>query len=143
MITKENIFEEAKKSNLEVFKSDLVDKVKDANGLTPLHWLAWNGVKEILDHSSVDKVKDGAGWTPLHDLASRGVKEILSHLSVDKVKDIRGDTPLYRLAMNGYLTKEDLRKKYPWYKKEIKNILTAIKEIEDTSRSIQFILEDS
>ncbi len=84
MITKDNIFYEARRCNLGVLKSNLVDKVKD------------------------------------HD----------------------GDTPLHALAYWGCLTREDLRKKYPWYKKEIKEIKEAVDEIVNTPRSIQFILED-
>ncbi len=113
MITKENIWDEARKSNLEVLKSDLVDKVKDEDGWTPLHSLANHEVKEVLDHPSVNKVKNSHGWTPLHFLAHWG-----------------------------HLTKEDLRKKYPWYKKEIKNIYKAINEIANTPDSVKFILED-
>jgi len=113
MITKENIFEEARRCNLEILKSDLVDKVKDHNGWTPLHDLAWCGVKDVLDHSSVDKVKNKYG-----------------------------DTPLHLLAWRDLLTKENLRERFPWYKKEIKDILKAVKEIVDTPDSIKFILED-
>jgi len=36
-----------------------------------------------------------------------------------------------------------LRIKYPWYKKEIKDLEEAVKEIVNTPKSIQFILEDS
>jgi len=116
MITEDNIFDEIEKKNyLEVLKSDLVDK---------------------------DKVKDKYDWTPLHLLARRGVKEVLSHPSVDKVRNDLGDTPLHFLARYRYITKKDLRKKYPWYKKEIKDILKAVNEIDDTPKSIQFILED-
>ncbi len=141
MITKENIWDEIEKKNyLEVLKSDLVDTVKDHNGWTPLHLLARYGAKEVLNHPSVDKVKDGN--TPLHELAYIGVKEILNHPSVDKVKDRYGYTPLHDLAHWNYLTKEDLRKKYPWYKKEIKDLEDAVEEILNTPKSIQFILED-
>jgi len=146
MITEKNIFEEINKGNyFEVLKSDLVDKVKDDSGKTPLQWLAWFGVKEILDHPSVDSVGTHFRQTPLHWLAYKGVKEVLSHPSVDKVKDGGGSTPLQHLAHWGHLTKKDLRKKYPWYKKEIKginDILKAVKEIVNTPKSIQFILED-
>jgi len=171
-ITKDNIWDEIeKKNNLEVLKSDLVDKIKDSYGWTPLHLLAISGVKEILSHPSVDKVKDNfgytplhrlarygvkevlnhpsvdqvkdkKGWTPLHILADRGIKEVLSHPSVDKVKTILGSTPLYCLAYWSHLTKENLRKKYPWYKKEIKDIREAVEEIVNTPTSVKFILED-
>jgi len=114
IITKENIWEETRKGNyFEVLKNNLVDKVKDDEGWTPLHWLAYDGVKDVLNHPSVDKVKDNLGRTPLHFLAYK------KHVTV-----------------------EDLRKKYPWYKKEIKNILKAVKEIVNTPDSIKFILED-
>ncbi len=143
MITKENIWCEINKRNyLEVLKSDLVDQVKDEDGWTPLHSLAWKGVKEVLSHPSVDQVKDNNGATPLHELAWNGVKEVLNHPSVDKVKDKYGNTPLHFLARVGHLAKKDLRKKYPWYKKEIKNIEEAVKEIVNTPDSIRFILED-
>jgi len=36
-----------------------------------------------------------------------------------------------------------LRKKYLWYKKEIKNIEEAVEEIVNTPKSVRFILEDS
>ncbi len=115
MITKENIFNEIVKGNyLEVLKSDLVDTVKDHDGDTPLHWLAWKGVKDVLDHPSVDKVKTNYG-----------------------------QTPLYYLAWRDLLTIEDLRKEYPWYKKEIKDIKEAVEEILNTPDSVRFILEDS
>ncbi len=112
-ITKENIFDEARRCNLEILKSDLVDKARAKNSWTPLHVLARCGVKEILDHPSVDKVKNNNDWTPLH-----------------------------LLAFKSHLTKEDLRKKYPWYKKEIKYIMKAVEEIENTPTSVRFILED-
>ncbi len=170
-ITEKNIFDEARKINLEALRSDLVDKVKYNYGWTPLHELASRGVKEILTHPSVDKIKDNWGETPLHILVRRGVKDVLNypsvskfkdkynsillrglafhlirdiinHPSVDQVKDIFGNTPLYWLVHKGHFTEENLRKKYPWYKKEIKNIHIAITEIVNTPKSIQFILED-
>jgi len=143
MITEENIWDEIKKKNyLKVLKSDLVDQVKDRSGWTPLHRLAYIAIKDILDHPSVDQVKDHNGWTPLHILAKCGVKGVLKHPSVDKVKDEYGWTPLHDLAWNGHLTKEDLRKKYFWYNKEIKDIREAVREIVNTPVSVKFILED-
>jgi len=143
MITKENIFKElAKGRYLEVLKSDLVYKVKDSYGWTPLHELAWKGVEDILHHPSIDKVKDYEGRTPLHILAYNGIIEVLDHPSINKVKDNTGMTPLHFLANGHYLTKDDLRKKYPWYKKEIKDIRKAVDEIVDTPASVKFILED-
>jgi len=142
MITKENIFKEARKNNLEVLRSDLVDQVKDEDGRTPLHRLAWNEVKEVLSHPSVDQVKDAYGQTPLHELAYKGVRAVLSHPSVDKVKDRYRRTPLHELAYRKCLTKKDLKKRFPWYKKEIKDLEEAVEEIVNTPKSIQFILED-
>jgi len=112
-ITKENILNEAWKSNLEILKNDLVDKVKNNGGETPLHALARGGVKEVLSHPSVDKVKNNKGYTPLH-----------------------------YLAWKNKITKKELKKRFPWYKKEIKNVYKAVEKIIDTPTSIQFILED-
>jgi len=143
MITKKNIFDEIKKKNyLEVLRSDLVDKVKDDSDWTPLHHLANKEVKEVLDHSSVDRVKDDAGWTPLHHLAVNGVKGVLHHPSIDKVKDHYKMTPLQFLTHSGHLTREDLKKRFPWYKKEVKNLRAAVDEIANTPDSIRFILEE-
>jgi len=75
-------------------------------------------------------------------IAYDGVKAVFDHPSVDKVKNSYDETPLYYLALNDHLTKEDLRKKYPWYKKEIKDIKEAITEIVNTPDSVRFILED-
>jgi len=142
-ITKENIWIEIKNNNyLEVLRSDLVDKVKGPCNWTPLHWLAKYGVKKVLNHPSVDIVKTSSGETPLHRLAWYGVPDVLDHSSVDQVKDRKGWTPLHALAYRKHITKEDLRKKYPWYKKEITNIEEAVREIVNTPKSIQFILED-
>ncbi len=113
-ITKENIIDEARQSNLEVLKSDLVDKFQDKYNWTPLHYFAWYGIKEVLSHPSIDKVKDDLGETPLH---------LLVHC--------------------GYLNREDLKKRFPWYKKEIRNIEKAVDEIVNTPDSVRFILEDS
>jgi len=60
-IIEENIWKETRKRNLEVLRSDLVDKARRRNSWTPLHELAMNGVKEILSHPSVDKIKDSGG----------------------------------------------------------------------------------
>jgi len=115
MITKENIWDELDKKNyLEVLKSDLVDKVKTKYGWTPLHRLAMKGVKDVLNHPSIDQVKTKYGWTPL---------KVLAHWNL--------------------ITVEDLRKEYPWYKKEIKDLEEAVDEIVDTPTSVRFILEDS
>jgi len=111
MITKENIWDETRKSNLEVLKSDLVDKFQDNYGETPLHILAKKRVKKVLKHPSVDKVKDNNNNTHLHFLAWNGIKDVLSHSSVDKVKDNSGRTPLHCLAKFGRLTEEDLNRR--------------------------------
>ncbi len=43
LITKDNIFKEADKGNLEVLSSPLVGILKDCWGQTPLHFLAKEG----------------------------------------------------------------------------------------------------
>ncbi len=143
MITEKNIFEEIRKKNyLEVLRSDLVDKVKNQHDQTPLHLLAYKGVKEVLSHPSVDIVKNNDGYTPLHFLAWTGDQDVLDHPSIDKVKDNYSMTPLHHLVHCGYLNREDLKKHFPWYKKEIRNIEKAVDEIVNTPTSVRFILED-
>jgi len=166
-----NLLSRAKKKDVSILKDSNVDKAVDSDGWTPLHELAYKGVKEVLSHPSVDKVKDRwelapiqwlaeketkktwnhpaidkikdrCGRTPLHILARNGVKDVLNHSSVDKVKDHSGETPLHWLTYRKCLTKKDLKKRFPWYKKEIKNIEEAVKEIVNTPVSVKFILED-
>jgi len=103
IITEENIYEEAKKGNLDILNSDLVDKIIGKNGGTALHYLAWKGCLEILDHPSTDKVKNLGGWTPLLILATFGKVEVLNHTSVDKIESSNsgGWSPLHALAYAG------------------------------------------
>ena len=142
-ITEENILEEAQKENLEVLKSEFVDQVKDNDGNTPLHELAWRGKVEVLIHPSVDKVKDNNGNTPLHWLAKEGKIEVLNHPSVDQVKNNYGWTPLHELAWNGKITEEYIKEKYPWFQVGKRKVdLKLITEILNTPQSIRFIKED-
>ena len=114
-ITEENILSEAEIGNLEVLKHPSVDKIKDDEGWTPLHWLALNAEVGVLDHPSVDKVRNNEGATPLHELAG-----------------------------NGKVTKKWLKEKYPWFKfKKVMMVDTElIGEILSTPQSIKFILKE-
>lgn len=118
MITSENIFEESRKGNLEVLKSDLADKFSDRD--------------------------EGWRWTPLHYLADSGKLEVLEHPSVNKVFSVMGNTPLNLLILRGKITKKFLKKKYPWFKfKEDQDInYKLLDEILKTSQSVRFILEE-
>jgi len=80
--------------------------------------------------------------TPLHTLARHGVKEVLTHLLVDKARGKNSWTPLHELAYGKHITKEDLKKRFPWYKKEIKDIEIVVDEIVNTPDSVRFILDD-
>jgi hypothetical protein len=41
--------------------------IQDNDGWTPVHWLAMNGVKEILKlPKSILMIQNKDGWTPLH-----------------------------------------------------------------------------
>ena len=92
-MTDNEIRNRAKKGDPSILSDPGVSKLKDFNGDTPLHWLAYGGVKEVLKHPDVSKVKNKYGETPLHELANRGVKEVWSHPDFDKVKDNYGETP--------------------------------------------------
>jgi hypothetical protein len=49
--------------------------IQDRAGSTPVHFLARNGVKEILKlPKELLKIKDDDGCTPIHFLANSGVK---------------------------------------------------------------------
>jgi len=46
-------------------------------------------------------IKDRNGWTPVHYLAYKGVKEVLSlDKELLKIKNDVGETPIYWLAWN-------------------------------------------
>ena len=108
----EKIFEAAKrgdKSILKLPKEKLI--IKDKYGWIPLHWLAFNKVKEILSlDKSLLKIMDDDGETPIHYLADKGVKEILK---LDKslliIKNNNGDTPIHWLARRGVEIPEELK----------------------------------
>lgn len=113
IITEDNILEESKKGNL-----------------------------AVLDHPGVSTVKDKHSWTALHHLASRGVVEIMDHPSFVLVNDWTYRTPLHLLFFKKLITKEIIKKKYPWY--SLKNDDVTQSDIDDiaaTPRSVHFIKE--
>jgi len=89
-ITKDNIFNEAWKGNLEVLKSPLSETAIDGWGRHALHYLAWS-----------EKLK-------AHNL-------ILEHPLLDKVEDLNGWTPLHYLVFSKNVSKTWLENKYPWF----------------------------
>ena len=72
----------------------------DAKGRVALHYLAIQGLAEILDHPDVSKVKDNLieGYAPIHLLAEEGVIEVLDHPDVAKIRDNFGNVPIHLLA---------------------------------------------
>ena len=134
-----DLFELAEKGDLSILNHPSVDKIKDNWEKTPLHYLADLGKVEVLQHSSVNIVKDSYGWTPLHHLANQGKVEVLQHSSVDTVKDNRGSTPLHYLAWRGRVTKEHIKKLYPWYICKGEITKDTITEILNTPYSVRFI----
>ena len=54
---------------------------------------AYNGDPSILSDPRVNTLKDECGHTPLHWLAYKGVREVLKHPDFDKVKNNYGQTP--------------------------------------------------
>ena len=115
IITKKNIFEEAKKGNLEVLKHKDVLVVKDSEGWTPLHWLLAKAEKvEVLNHKDISVVKDNWGFTPLH-----------------------------YLAFNGKVPRKYIKDTYPWFKLGIRKIdAELITEILNTCNTMKFIFEE-
>ncbi len=142
----EDLFKRAKKGDVSIvsiLKDEKVDKIKDEYWGTPLQYLAFKGVKEVLDHPSVDKIKDSCGETPLHSLALAGVKEVLQHPSVDQIKDKYGCTPLHYLASAGVITKKELKKRFPFIKSiEGEHIENMVRRIVNTPQSVKFIMGD-
>ena len=125
-------------SNVNIFiKHPLVNKLKDYNGATPLHWLAYARKTEILKHPSVDKLPALGGQTPLHYLANEGCIEIITHPSMNLIKDSDNKTPLDLLLdlykRNVNCLKRDYSQ-YPFKDNEeinlelFKNILKFIKK---------------
>ena len=100
-LTTEKLFEAAKNGDLFILSDPFVDKIKDSDGVTPLHYLASTGKIEVLSHPSVDKIVNRSKNTPLHLLARSGRIEVLTHPSVDKSINIYGNTPLHFLAGAG------------------------------------------
>ena len=114
IITKENISSEAKLGNLDVLSHPLcaiISKKDSGVGAisiywTPLHRLAYLGLKEVLRHPSVGIVVDNSldYYTPLHILALRGVDEVMSLEGAYLAKNPKGITPLHLLAERGNLS---------------------------------------
>jgi ankyrin repeat protein len=106
-----DIHDAAKSGDMEAVKSllksnpDLVFS-KDDLGLTPLHWAASEGRKDVADFLLANKAninaKDNNGDTPLHQAAALGKKDVAALLLANKAdvnaKDNNGDTPLHQAA---------------------------------------------
>jgi len=99
------VFKKAEEFDTSILKLPkyLLTIKKDKYGWTPIHYLAYKGVKEII---TLDKelliVKDNNGNTPIHLLAMSGVKEVLN---LDKkflsTENDDGNTPIHELADKG------------------------------------------
>ena len=139
-----SIFERAEKRDISILSDPNVSLVKDNDGWTPLHLLAWKGKIEVLSHKDCSIIKDNSGWTPLHWLAEKGKIEVLSHKDCSLVKNNDGETPLHWLAREGKIEVSHLKKLFPWYKRKCKGKVTKeeITEILNTPNSIQYILEE-
>jgi ankyrin repeat protein len=87
---------------------DLVSS-KDSYGLTPLHYAAWQGHKEVAELLLIAKAdinaKANDGRTPLHVAAYWGQKDVAALLLVNQAdvnaKDEGGWTPLHYAAWGG------------------------------------------
>ena len=103
----ESIVAAIRLGNIEAIKQHLADgadvNAKEAkNQITPLHWAAWRGRKEIAElliaKGADVNVKNKDGGTPLHNAAWKGHVEIAKLLIVKNAdvtaKDVEGQTPL-------------------------------------------------
>ena len=103
----ESIVAAIRLGNIEAIKQHLADgadvNAKEAkNQITPLHWAAWRGRKEIAElliAKGADlNTKNKDGGTPLHNAAWKGHVEIAKLLIVKNAdvnaKDVEGQTPL-------------------------------------------------
>jgi len=116
ILTEKNIFKESRKGNLKVLEHYLVDKIHNLQGRTPLHNLA---------HVAKNKNK------------------ILEHPSIDRLKDNKGRTPLHILVKHHDVSWDWLKKKYPWFDFEDREL--DIELIDDilkyTNNAARFIFE--
>jgi len=89
---------------------------RDNNGLTPLHFAARNGHKDVAELLLANKAEVNAktnnGRTPLHEAAEAGHKSVGELLLVNKAdvkaKTYRGYTALHLAAFKGYLDVTEL-----------------------------------
>ncbi len=118
-ITKDNIWEEASKGNLDVLKSPLFDTLKTPEGGTILHALAVHfyfnkGSKKLLKEVFQHHIRI-TGFKLLYARDKKVLKEVLQHPLIDKLKDYDGWTPLHFLVDSNMVTKKWMKNKYPWY----------------------------
>ena len=128
--------------------------------ITPLHLLAFQGIKEILDHPLVGIVKDSMGNTPLHILArscqgkSTGGhnknplwKLLFKHPDFHKTRNNENKTPLEILRIKHHPIKIGMLRKIltfvpSQYEDSLRVTEAMWKEIINTPNSIKYILED-
>ena len=147
-ITEKNIIREALNGNLSVLDSPLVGYITNNSNIkrTSLHILALRFkhnrviLQIILNHPDIDKVKDCWEKTPLHYISDFGLDSVLNHPSIDKIRDYRNHTPLHKCVLHDLVTKEWLKKKYPWFKLGDRKITcTVLDEILSYSNAEKFI----
>ena len=139
-MTEKELFERAMNGDVGILKDKDVSVIRDAYNWTPLHRLGQVGCFEILSHRDVGVVKENGGCTPLHFLSGHGGNAILAHKLVAVVKDNLGFTPLHNLAWLGDVTKDDLKKLFPWFPYKGEEIdVHLVTKILKTPNSLRFI----
>ena len=75
-LTDNQIWKKAKDSDSSILSDPRVSALRDEDGWTPLHWLAWMGVKEAWFHPDFDKVKNKYRRTPKDTWFRAGYKPL-------------------------------------------------------------------
>jgi ankyrin repeat protein len=105
-----SIHDATKEGNIEAVKQHLDDggdvNLTDNDGMTPLHFAAFKGHKEIvkvLIAEGADVSVSHDGYTPLHAAGNKEIAELLIAKGADvKAKEVDGETSLHYAASEGH-----------------------------------------
>ena len=76
------VFQKARQKDLSILKNSRLYTTQDSNGNTPLHYLAEQGVSEILEIPESETLKNKNGETPL-ELYSRLYQSMMEEMDLN------------------------------------------------------------